>query len=460
MAVKLLKRSDIVLGYTAQFLNLAVGIIVLPAALRMLAPPDLNFWLILNYVYTFSALMESSFSPNISRNVTFVLSGVKELIPWGVSSQRNDGNSLGDNVDWNLYRSLTKSIRIIYLCLSIFLFVLLLFVGTPLIVGGGDGDYANLWYVYLVAISVGVFFGKFASITTGWGHVAVNNIALISSKLLYIFLSFLSLYYGFGIKGLVYSFVVQSLVARLVPIFYWYKIEKIGNAVKGNAQNTLKVLLPNSFRTMLTAISGFSITRGLVFVANANLGGEATAPFTLSHQIVTVVCSVAVVFVQLAQAQIAKYSADNNREQVVRNLVISLRMMVLIILAGAFVVTIGGQQILDLLGSKTSLAESSIVLLLFFIGLLETNHSLFASFIMAKNEVPFVVPAIISALCVIGGSFWVISTYKSVLGAILIQFLVQAAFNNWYWPKVYLKSLNLNIKELVSKVFGLGWRAR
>jgi len=76
MAVKLLKRSDIFLGYAAQFLNLAVGIIVLPAALRVLAPSDLNFWLVLNYVYTFSALMESSFSPNIRRNIYFVLFGV------------------------------------------------------------------------------------------------------------------------------------------------------------------------------------------------------------------------------------------------------------------------------------------------------------------------------------------------------------------------------------------------
>jgi len=374
----------------------------------------------------------------------------------GVKSNNADGNSFCDSVDWGLYKSLAKSIRTIYLCLSVLLFVLLLFVGTPMVVGGAESDYTSLWYLYLIVISVGVFFGKFAAVTTGWGHVAVNNIALILSKLFYILLSFLSLYYGFGIKGLVYSFVAQSLVARLVPIFYCYKIEKIGNAVGESTRNTFRVLLPNSFRTMLTAISGFAITRGLVFVANANLGGETIAPFTLSHQVVTVVCSVAVVFVQLAQAQIAKYSADNNREQVIRNLVISLRMMVLMILAGAFFVTTIGQQILTLLGSKTPLAESSIVLFLFFVGFLETNHSLFASFIMAKNEVPFVVPAMISALCIIGGSYWMISTYKSILGAILIQFLVQAAFNNWYWPKVYLKSLNLHVKELVSMVFGLG----
>lgn len=455
MAVKLLKRSDIILGYAAQFLNLAVGVIVLPAALRMLAPSDLNFWLILNYVYTFSALMESSFSPNISRNITFVLSGVKELVPWGVKSKRDDGTSFGSNVDWGLYKSLAKSVGIIYVGLSIILFLLLLFVGTSLVVGGTESDYASLWYLYIFVISVGVFFGKFAAVTTGWGHVGVNNIALISSKLLYILLSFLSLYYGFGIRGLVYSFVVQSLVARLVPIFYWYKIEEIGSYAAVFSQTTLKVLLPNSFRTMVTAMSGFAITRGLVFVANSKLGGEATAPFTLSHQVVTVACSVAVVFVQLAQAQIAKYSADNNREQVVRNLVISLRMMVFVILAGALVVTAGGQEILNLLGSKTPLAEPSVVLFLFFIGLLETNHSLFASFIMAKNEVPFVVPAIVSALCIIVGAYWAISVYNSLLGAILIQFLVQAAFNNWYWPKVYLKSLNLRVRDLVSLVFGL-----
>jgi len=455
MSVKLLKRSDIVLGYMAQFLNLAVGIIVLPAALRTLAPTDLNFWLILNYVYTFSALMESSFSPNISRNITFVLSGLKELVPWGFKLRGSSSVNAPDSVDWTLYKSLIKSVNIIYLFLSIFLFIILNFVGTPMITSGGNAGYENLWYVYLIAISAGIYFGKFAAVTTGWGHIGANNIALISSKLIYILLSFLSLYFGFGIKGLVYSFVVQAVVARLIPIFYWYKIEKIGKYKEENVQKTLVVLLPNSFRTMLTAISGFAITRGIVFVASSSLGGEVVAPFTLSHQVVTVVCSVAVVFVQLAQAQITKYSAENNREQVIRNLVVSLRMMILVIVLGALTVTTLGQEILEILGSKTLLAGSSIILLLFFVGLLETNHSLFASFIMAKNEVPFVVPAAISALCIIAGAYWMISVYQSLVGAIFIQLLVQAAFNNWYWPKVYLQSLNLRAKDLVSLVFRL-----
>jgi len=455
MAVKLLRRSDIILGYTAQFLNLAVGIIVLPAALRMLAPSDLNFWLILNYVYTFSALMESSFSPNISRNITFVLSGLKDLVPWGFKPQDISSENSTESVDWGLYKSLIKSVNIIYLFLSIFILFVLFFMGTPMITKSGEGGYESLWYIYLVAISAGIYFGKFAAVTTGWGHVGVNNIALISSKLIYILLSFLSLYLGYGIMGLVYSFVIQAFVARIVPIFYWYRIEKIGKAEERAVQKTLFVLLPNSFRTMVTAISGFAITRGIVFVASANLGGETVAPFTLSHQVVTVVCSVAVVFVQLAQAQIAKFSADNNREQVIRNLVVSLRMMVLVIVVGALGVLTVGQEILALLGSKTSLADSSVVLFLFFVAILETNHSLFAAFIMAKNEVPFVVPAVVSALCIIAGSYWTISVYQSVLGAVFIQFLVQAAFNNWYWPKVYLKSLNLSVKDLASLVFRL-----
>lgn len=452
MTVKLLKRSDVVLGYFAQFLNLGVGIIVLPMALRMLNPEDLNFWLILNYVYTFSALMESSFSPNISRNITFVLSGVRKLSAWGFKEQ--DPGYKKDGIDWNLYRSLMKSINVIYLALAIFLLFFIGVLGTYLVVEkSGILQYRNIWFLYVGFISLGVYLGKYAAVTTGWGRVDVNNRALILSKLVYIFLSFLSLYFGYGIEGLVYSFVVQSFFARFVPIYFYRTVRVPENLNQEVEVNTLNVILPNSLRTMAVAISGFIITRGIVFIANANLPVEEVAPFTLSHQVVMVVCSVAVVFVQLAQAQIAKYSADKNRIQMIRNLVVSLRMMMGFMFLGAAVIFFAGADILTLLGSKTQLVAPQMILLLFVIGLLETNHSLFASFIMAKNEVPFVGPAIISALTIMVGAYWSIYQYKSIVFALFFQFAVQAAYNNWYWPKLYLNFLELPFQDFLRLMF-------
>jgi len=79
-----LSKKDVVWSYTAQFFKLASGILILPIILRMLTVEEIALNYLLIALGAMVALFDFGFSPQFSRNITYVFTGATDLKKDGV----------------------------------------------------------------------------------------------------------------------------------------------------------------------------------------------------------------------------------------------------------------------------------------------------------------------------------------------------------------------------------------
>ena len=115
---------------------------------------------------------------------------------------------------------------------------------------------------------------------------------------------------------------------------------------------------------------------------------------------------------------------------------------------GAVVVLLWGNMILELLHSRTLLLPAGPLLLYLAIQFLESNHSMAASLITTRNEVPYVWASVVSGACIATLTLLSLSfTSLGVTGVILSAGVVQLCYNNWKWPLVVCRELGLAAPE-------------
>lgn len=78
--------------------------------------------------------------------------------------------------------------------------------------------------------------------------------------------------------------------------------------------------------------------------------------------------------------------------------------------------------------------------LYFFILLLELNHSGFSQFYLTRNHIPFLIPSLISGICLILSGIYFGNIFGA-LGLILAQGIIQIMYNNWFPVYVVFKEL-------------------
>jgi hypothetical protein len=102
-----------------------------------------------------------------------------------------------------------------------------------------------------------------------------------------------------------------------------------------------------------------------------------------------------------------------------------------------------------MLKQGAQLLGPSAFILLFATYILEIHHVIHATIYMQKNQVPFMLVAILaSSLIVVLGYF----CHGNLLDLLLVQFSVQLLTNNWYPIHVSLKSLNKTVAEYLAGI--------
>jgi hypothetical protein len=111
-------------------------------------------------------------------------------------------------------------------------------------------------------------------------------------------------------------------------------------------------------------------------------------------------------------------------------------------ITAAVIIVMLGQPVFGLVGSKVQLLPHALLALLALVVMLEMNHSNAAFIITTANDVPFVLPSLLSAAAIVLLSTVSVWAGAGALGAIVSQGVVQAAFNNWKWPLVAWRGLH------------------
>jgi O-antigen/teichoic acid export membrane protein len=451
-----LSKKDILWGYFAQFFSIASGIITLPLILSMLSAQEIGMNYLMLTVGSLVSLFDFGFAPQFGRSITYIFSGAQKLKKEGV-----EVIDQGSEINYHLLATMIHTARFIYRRLAIIVLLIMITLGSLYIykVTKGFTNINNsfiIWIVYSISTFFNIYYSYYTSLLTGKGLIMESRKATVYSRVAYIILTFAFLFSGLGLLGVALANLVAPFVNRYIAHFFFFTTElnkkiyafKISNQEK---IDLFRTIWHNARKLGLVFIGSYAINRLSMFLAGLYLSLSEIASYGLMLQLVGLIVAVSSTLFGIYQPRFSALRIEGNTKSLIKDFAFTMNVYYLLYFLGISFLIIIGPWMLTIIGSNAVLPSLGILSIFAIIALLEGNHSNFATFIITKNNIPFVESSLIAGGCIALGSYFSLAyTNLSILGLILVQGLTQLFYANWKWPYVVFKEFNLRFKPFMT----------
>ena len=394
------------------------------------------------------ALIDFGFAPQFGRNFTYVFSGAKTLQKEGLNRE------VGDKIDYHLLRCLIDVAKMVYRRMSIIVLFLMAIPGTYYVYRVTDGfervhGCLWIWIVYSLSTYFNIYFFYYSSLLAGRGLIQESKKSMMASKITYILLTYAFLFCGIGLMGVCLANLISPFVNRWLSYRYFYDKDILcklscTKSTKAERSELFSIIWFNAKKLGVNFIGAYAILKFSMFIAGLYLTMAEISSYGLMIQLATLLTGIGSTFLTASIPRITSLRVSHEQNAMIRNFAMAMIVFYMFFIIGSFGLIILGPTILGLIGSNAQLPETSILLIYLIVTLLENNHGQFATFITTGNDVPFVKAAIFSGIIICLGDFVILKyTDLDLLGLVLVQGIVQLAYNNWYWPYYVLCSLNI-----------------
>lgn len=446
-------KQDIIWSYVAKVFSLSSSLIVLPLILSLLSAEEIGLNYLMATISSMVMLIDFGFGPQFGRNFTYVHSGAQHLLKEGVLQ---DCNGI---INYRLLAILLKTAKQVYKRLSLIALILMLTLGFVYIyyVTEGFETVENaqwIWIVFSISVYFNFYYSYYTTLLTGSGMIAESNKSMIFTRIVYLILNIMMLYIGWGL----FAVVIANLLAPFVGRFYCYRVyftRELRNKInikitQDDLNETFYIIWYNAKKVGINMIGSYAINKIGMFLVGLYLPLAVVGSFGLLIQITTILTGIAAIMNNSYMPLFSKYRINGQKLDLIKVFSFTVIVFWLFMLLGSLVVILGGNSILNFINSNTLLPSKLICACYLLILSLEGNHAMFAGFITTNNEVPFVKSGLLSGLFIALFTFLGLHIFNiSLLGVVLIQGLVQLAYNNWYWPCYVLKDLNCSSLEFL-----------
>lgn len=449
-----MSKKDIIWSYMAQFFNIGASLIVLPLILHMLSTEEIALNYLMLTVGTMVALIDFGFAPQFGRNITYVFSGAQDLKKKGLAE------ATGEEVNYHLLKNLIDVAKRVYFYLSIIVLIIMLTLGTVYIyhVTKGFTTVHNtllIWIVYSISTYFNIYFYYYSSLLSGRGLIMESKKAMMLQRIVYIVLCYVLLLTGVGLLGVCIANLIAPFVNRWLCHRYFYDKDlkdKLSRQIseKNELKRLFVVIWYNAKKLGINFIGSYAITKFGMFIAGIYLSAADISSYGLMMQIVSIATGVSGALFTSYIPRISSLRLSNNREKLVKTFSFSMDCFYLLYFMCSVLIVFVGPTVLRMIGSNATLPTYPVLISFLLITLLENNHSNFATYITTGNDVPFVKSALISGAFICLGDFIILQfTELGLMGVVLVQGIIQLAYNNWYWPRYVLRELHVNYPEFV-----------
>jgi O-antigen/teichoic acid export membrane protein len=441
--------KDVIWNYLATLLQIGSGVLLFPILLRMLSSEVIGIWAIFMTIGSLTNLLDFGFSPSFTRNVTYIISGVNRLISKGI-----DQSDKQEKINYELLSGTIRAMQWFYRRMSLFALTLLLFAGTLYMhhiletkYTGADSNIIYIaWFLFCIVNAYNIYTLYYDSLLMGCGFVMKSKQLIIISQLVYLGLSTALILSNFGLLSIVIAQAVSLLIRRILSHHFFYNDglkKELASVSNTNYREVIKAITPNSIKLGITGLGAFLVLQSSVLVGSAYLELSELASYGITIQIINVIASLSWVYFNSYIPKIARLRVNEDLLTIRKIYMKSILAMFFTYFAGAVVLIITGQRLLDVLGSQTSLLSAGMILALIIISMLEKNHAMAGSILLLRNEVPFFKAAIISGICTVLLLFLFTGTFSlGIWGMIIAPGIVQLVYQNWKWPLVLHNELN------------------
>jgi O-antigen/teichoic acid export membrane protein len=441
-------RKDVLWNYAATFLSIGIGVILLPFILRVFPQETVAIWTIFTTIITLTGLLDFGFNPSFARNVSYVVSGVKELKITGYNIVENHDRK----IDYSLFKGLINAMRWFYSRTACILFVILSTAGTYYIhtvlrnYSGNHTEVYIAWGILVIINSYSLYTMYYDSLMQGQGLVKRSKQIQIIGQSIYLVVAIMLILLQFNLIAIVGAQTLSIVIRRILSYRTIYTIEfkYMLHTVKAQSKKKiLKSIYPNAVKVGLTGFGGFLVTRSSIIIGSLYLSLETMASYGITIQIITIISSVAGVYFATYQPKIVQYRVQNDNAAIKQFYLKGCVLLFGTFVFGGVALVFLGEWVLNVIGSQTPLLSKSFMVVALFIYLLETNHANAASILLTKNEVPFFKASLFS------GAFTIILLFVflkytdfNIWGLLFAQGIAQGCYQNWKWPMEVVKDLN------------------
>lgn len=455
------KKNDLVWSYLGYFLSIANGLIVLPFIIKFLNPNELGLWYIFLSIGALVNLLDFGFSPTIARNVSYAWCGASELKKTGVSKT---SNSKGPN--YLLLKNIFSVTRKIYWIISAIAFCFLISIGTIYILSISSTmtglNHIISWGIYCLGIFFNIYYNYWSPLLNGIGAIKEGQIASIASRIIQIVLTIVGLFLSIKLIAVSLAFLISGFVLRFLSKHYFYRninIESFDlnfDYNKYELRQLLKTIWHNAWRLGLVSMGAFLIAQSNTLLCSSYFGLAITAQYGLTLQLLTILGALSGTLYRVYLPELTQAFLFNDKIRIKQIISISSFIHWLIFISGVlFIVFFGGNYLIVNKSTVTLLPQAMIIFISIYI-FLESNHTMFATFISCGNKIPFMYPALFSGLMILSSSI-LLMTFTSIgfWGLLISQAIVQVFYNNWKWPYVIFREFNLNPLGIIKT--GVKW---
>lgn len=425
-------RSAVGWSLLTTLLRFGSALFLLPLILRRVPPEELGLWYVFLSLGAFALLLDLGFAPNIGRAAGYLWAG-SVLLPFGISAEEIGNKQRPPNLP--MLAALVASLRVYYLALAGLLFLLLSLAGGAWIWHKSAAltnptSIRAAFLVYAFGLSLGFSHNLWPSLLFGINAVRQAQQISAGCFLALFCLTAAGLLLGWKIWALVVGVIVAYSLERIIARFVFRKLAPLPEAKFDFT--VIAVLWPNAWRSAAVGLGAFMTLQANTLICSAFLDLPTTASYGLSLQAVTlligfssiwVIAKMPVIYHLRAQGLLGQI-ADLFRQRIVLSLITFF--------LGAVVLLSLGQKVLQYLNAQTPFLPVALLATLLFIQLLELHHTLYGELVYSENVNPFVRPALLSGLCIVGLSL-ILTPRFGLWGMLLSAGGVQLCFNNW-WP--------------------------
>lgn len=449
-----ISKRDVIWGYIATFFQMASGLITLPFILHFLTKEEVGLNYIMLTVGAMVSLFDFGFTPQFSRNFSYIFSGARDLAKEGLKDQ------VGEETDYRLLRILIDVARMVYSRISVVVLILMLTAGTVYISHVTEGftlvrNTLVIWIVYSLSTFFNLFYTYYSSLLVGKGLVMESKKAMMASRITYIVLTIGFIYAGFGLLSVALANLIAPFVMRYMAYRYFFNAGMKDNlapyrSTKEERSHYFGIIWHNARKIGLVMVGSYGINRFGVFLAGLFLTLEEVSSYGLMMQLVGITISLSANYFYVSEPQFALFKVRGETERLLKRFALTMNVFYLIFAVGTLFLIFCCPPLLELIKSQSVLPGWPVLLVYSLVILLEQNHSLFSSIIVVGNEVPYVKPALISGAAIVLGSYLSLRfTGWGIMGLVLVQGICQLVYNNWKWPLVVCRDFRISFPRFL-----------
>lgn len=455
-----INRLDVIWNYCATFLKIGSSVIVLPIILTKIESGDVGLWVLFSTLTSVIFLLDFGFHNSFSRSVAFVFSGVDSLAVQGFS-ERDAGSS--NEINYSLLRALITSMKWLYSRLAFFLLTLFLTLGTFYIhhvLEDYDGVRSRAyiaWFIFCFISSYNLYTLYFEALLEGSGQIRITKKITVLGQLLFLISTITLVYFRLGILALVISQFFSIVFIRFfsAKFFYTKELNKmISSADIIPFRDVLKIVSPNAVKYGITSLGGFLIQKSSVFLGSIYLSLSAVAVFGITKQVLDLVINVSTIALLTYIPKISNLRVQKRKEEIAIIYVRGVLIANLLFIGACLSIYFFGNTFLNQMGSKTLFAPDGVLLMMLASSFIALNTGMSSAVIATKNEIPFMIPSLLSGLLTVVLLFLGLHYgNNAMLVMAIVPGIVDLLYQGWKWPYEVSKDLPIGIHTLL-KIIG------